>query len=166
MSDLQCAATLLLCCAGEAEYDGGAASLTLAGRNRARELGQSLRSTRVAMVYSSSLPPAVQTAELAAVAGGAVVRVRDGLREAADGESPEQVRARVTEELQGIVDLHRGETVLVVSHSGAVRSAVPQLAGNLPDDYGAAHEPAPCAVTEVAVDGDGWLVRSWAGQPV
>lgn len=166
MSDLQCAATLLVCCAGEAEYDGGAPSLTLAGRNRARELGQSLRSTRIAMVYSSGLPSAVQTAELAAAAGGAVVRVRDGLREPADDESPERVRTRIAEELQGIVDQHRGETVLVVSDSGAVPSVVPLLARNLPDDFGAAHQPGPCAVTEVAVDGDGWLVRSWAGEPV
>jgi probable phosphoglycerate mutase len=166
VSDLQCAATLLVCCAGEAEYDGGAASLTLAGRDRARKLGESLGSARIAMVYTSSEPAAVQTAELAAATGGLVVRVRDGLREARPDESPEQDRARIIEELQGIVDLHRGETVLVVSHTGAVHSVVPLLAGNLPDDFVAGHEPAPCTVTEVAVDGDGWLVRSWSGAPV
>jgi hypothetical protein len=45
-----------------------------------------------------------------------------------------------------------------------VPSVVPLLAGNLPDDLGG--DLPPCATTEVAVDGDGWLVRSWAGEPV
>lgn len=150
MSDLQCAATLLICGAGDAEDTG----LTLAARARARELGRSLRSARVSMVYCSALPAAVQTAELAAADGGLVVRVRDGLRQLG------------AEELQGIVDQHRGETVLVVSDAAAVATVVPPLAKNLPDDYGAGHDNPPCTVTEVAVDGDGWLVRSWAGRQV
>lgn len=156
MSDLQCAATLLICCAGDADDAG----LTLPARREARELGQSLGSARLSMVYSSSAPAAVQTAELAAAASGIAVRLRDGL-----GGSPE-ARDRVAEELQTIVDQHRGETVLVVSDAAAVRSVVPPLAKNLPDDYGTGHDAPPCSVTELAVDGDGWLVRSWAGRQV
>ncbi len=156
MSDLQCAATLLLCGAGESDPDG----LTLAGRRQARALGESLGAAGVAMVYSSSLPAAVQTAELAAAPGGRRVRVREGL--GGDG-SDAGVRDRIREELESIVDQHRGETVLVVGDSRAVRCVVPPLARNLPLDV---PEPAPCAVCEVAVDADGWLARSWSGETV
>jgi len=157
MSDLQCAATLLICCAGDADDAG----LTLPARGQARELGRSLGSARVSMVYSSSAPAAVQTAELAAAPSLVMVRVRDGL-----GSPSPEARHRVVEELQTIVDQHRGETVLVVSDAAAVRSVVPPLAKNLPDDYGDGHDAPPCSVTELAVDGDGWLVRSWAGRRV
>jgi 2,3-bisphosphoglycerate-dependent phosphoglycerate mutase len=82
------------------------------------------------------------------------------------GESGNEIRQRVATELEAIVDLHRGETVLVVTHGGAIRVAVPQLVLNVPDSYGTAHELENCAVVEVDADNDGWVLRSWAGQPV
>lgn len=82
------------------------------------------------------------------------------------GESGNEIRQRMAEELEAIVDLHRGETVLVVSHGGAIRVAIPQLASNVPDSYGKAHGVDRCAVIEVDADADGWVLRSWGGEPV
>lgn len=86
MSDLQCAARIILARHGEAEYEdefladrGG--SLTALGRSQARALGQRLSGERVALVVSSSLSRAVQTAELAAAELGVDVVVREGLHE-------------------------------------------------------------------------------------
>lgn len=202
MSDLQCAATLLLARHGEAEYDtvllgdvGG--SLSLTGRAQARDLGRSLRGARVSMIYCSSMARAVQTAEIIAAELGVVVRVRDDLREwsvgeyagqeyaegmydevfaswhADDltvgipgGETGAEIVRRVKDELATIVDLHRGETVLVVSHTGAIQMALPQLCSNVASDYCAGRTLSSCDVVEIAADGDGWVLRSWAGQPV
>ncbi|HET6626473.1 MAG TPA: histidine phosphatase family protein [Nocardioidaceae bacterium] len=202
MSDLQCAARLLLVRHGEAEYEteglsdaGG--SLSLTGRKQARELADTLADARVSMIYCSGLARAVQTAEIIAARLGAVVRVRDNLREwsvgeyagqpyvegmyddvlgawgAGDhdaripgGESSNEIRDRIAAELEAIVDLHRGETVLVVTHGGAIRVAVPQLAANVPDSYGTTHEVDHCAVIEADADADGWVLRSWGGVPI
>src|SRR5690242_15933176 len=60
-----------------------------------------------------------------------------------------------------IADLHRGETVLVVSHTATLQTGVPPLVG-LGEEYGAAHPVPPGAVVEVAADADGWVLRSWA----
>ena len=142
MSDLQCAATLLLADAG----DG-------------RALGRSLVDRRIAAIYTSPHPAAVRTAETAAAATGAEVSVREDLREPLD-ESGTEVRARVERELDALADLHRGETVLVVSHTGTLQAGVLPLVGR-GSEYAAAHPVPPGAVVEVAADADGWLLRSW-----
>ncbi|MDO9494638.1 MAG: histidine phosphatase family protein [Nocardioides sp.] len=77
------------------------------------------------------------------------------------GESGAEVVARVQGVLEEIVDAHRGETVLVVSHGGALRLAVPLLARL---------ESGPsrifnCATIEVEADDDGWTCRSWDPAP-
>ena len=161
MSDLQCAARLLIARTGESEdesaaFDESVRSLTMTGRKQAAELGDSRRDARISMVYSSSRVHAVQTAEIVGGRRGVVVRFRDAL----------QGTTRFADELGAVVDLHRGETVLVVTHDEVIRAAVPQLAGNVPDDYGDAHEVAPCGVIELDADADGWLLRSWSGEPV
>ncbi len=86
MSSLQCPARIFLARHGEAAYetdlvteDGG--SLTALGRRQARDLGERLRSERIARVWCSPLSRAVQTAELAAGVLGVDVVVREGLRE-------------------------------------------------------------------------------------
>jgi probable phosphoglycerate mutase len=94
VSDLLCAATLIVARHGEATYDvPGIATndggwLTPLGRKQARELGASLRDRRIAAVWCSDLARAVQTAELVAgVLGGDLpVQVRSGLREFGVGE--------------------------------------------------------------------------------
>ena len=127
MSDLQCAATLLLVRHGE--------------DHRARALGRSLRVARLAMIYTCDRPGAGETAGIVAAATTAPITVRPGL---GDG-------ALVGSELESIADLHRGETVLVVSDLRTIRTAVHRV--DLDDR----------AVVELAVDADGWVLRSWAG---
>jgi broad specificity phosphatase PhoE len=92
VSDLQCPARIVLARHGEAEYEtplllehGG--SLTMTGRAQARELGEKLRSERIAHVYASTIARAVQTAELAAAVLGVEVTLREGLAEMALGEA-------------------------------------------------------------------------------
>lgn len=202
MSDLQCAANLLIVRRAEAEFDtdrltDGGGSLTLRGREQSRALGDSLRSARVAMIYSSPMARAVQTSEIVAAVLGVPVRVREGLREfsvgdyagkppapdlvgptfgrwlAGDldatvpgGESGREVVDRFRVELETAADLHRGEHVLVVSHGGAICAAVSAVAQNIPGDYPLGRMLGYCDRVEVAVDSDGWVARSWAGQPV
>jgi broad specificity phosphatase PhoE len=111
-------------------------------------------------VYTSAAPEAVRTAEAVAAVTGVGVSVSEDLRESGD-ESGGEVRARVARELGAIADLHRGETVLVVSHTATLQTGVPPLVG-LGEEYGAAHPVPPGAVVEVAADADGWVLRSWA----
>jgi probable phosphoglycerate mutase len=86
VSDVHCPARFVVARHAEAEYErpetgvsGG--SLTLLGRSQARDLGERLRSARVAAVVSSGLSRSVQTAEIAAGVLGLPVTVRDGLAE-------------------------------------------------------------------------------------
>lgn len=170
MSDLQCAATLLIARHGEAEsvsspFDDSGGGLTPAGRDQSRELGRSLRDRRVSIIYSSPVASAVQTAEIVADELGVIIRVHEDLREVS-GESGEEVVERMRGELDAAADLHRGETVLMVGHAGAICAAVPQLASNVPEDYTEARPLGHGALVEVAVDADGCVVRSWAHEPV
>ena len=117
MSDLQCAATLLLVQHRVSESES-------------RRLGRSLRSARLAAIYTAGSAEATRTAGIVGDETGVRVAVLD---QALDRSA----------ELEGIADLHRGETVLVV--------APLDLAGG--------------AVVEVTVDADGWVMRSWDGDP-
>ncbi len=92
MSDLFCAATLVVARHGEAEYeepdlasdDGG--SLTLRGREQSRQLAASLTDRRIAAIWCSDMARAVQTAEIVAAALGLPVRVCPGLRKFSVGD--------------------------------------------------------------------------------
>ena len=91
MSDVHCPARIIVARHGEAEYEtpsmnatGG--SLTTLGRAQARDLGERLRSERVAAVYCSELSRAVQTAEIAAAVLGLPVSVRERLHEFPAGD--------------------------------------------------------------------------------
>lgn len=197
MSDLQCAATLLVARHGEAEYEtallsdaGG--SLTAQGREQSRALGSRLRERHVSCVYCSPLARAVQTAELAAGVLGVGVGVREDLRELSVGAyagRPEQpdpfaetfaawrdgdleatypggepavdVVRRMREALESVADLHRGETVLVISHGGVLALTLPRLLSNLRNDHGHGNAPASCEPVEIAVDADDWTCVRW-----
>ena len=84
----------------------------------------------------------------------------------AGGESGAEVVARFDAVLSEIADAHRGESVLVVSHGGVICMTLPILASNLAPAH--AHElPLPnCAIVGMEADTDGWLARSWNGEPV
>jgi probable phosphoglycerate mutase len=91
VSDVHCPARIIVARHGEAEYEtpemnatGG--SLTALGREQSRELGERLRSEKVAAVMCSELSRAVQTAEIAAAVLGLPVRVRERLQEFPAGD--------------------------------------------------------------------------------
>ncbi|WP_310961782.1 histidine phosphatase family protein [Nocardioides terrisoli] len=91
MSDLFCAATLVVARHADAEYvetwfsdEGG--TLTTLGRKQALELGDSLASARISRVWCSDSSRAVQTAELAASRLGTGVVARKELREIGIGD--------------------------------------------------------------------------------
>ena len=203
MSDLQCPATLLIARHGDAEYAlGGVMSdeggwLTDLGRAQVGELAKTLRSRRIAAVYSSRMERAVESADLAAAGLGVRRLVTEGLEEPSvgelagvsfqdprahqvfdawlqghldagypGGEDGHTVVKRFKEALEEIADSHRGETVLVFSHSGVMSLVVPRLSVNARNDLAAQRLPPSCALAEVEVDADGWRVLSWPGIPV
>jgi len=167
--------------------EGG--SLTRTGREQAAALAARLTGRRVAHVWTSTLSRAVQTAEIAAAALGVGVTTRLGLREFEIGdaagsraedpfaktydrwlagdldarmpgaETGHQIVERFRGVLEEIVDQHRGETVLVVSHGGVIRMALPLMLTRDP-----AHPPAAldnCACVEAEVDADEWICTTW-----
>ena len=68
---------------------------------------------------------------------------------------------RVGQALEGLADLHRGETVVVVSHGGAMSLALPWLADNVRDDRARGSGIPNCGLVELEGDGDGWRLLSW-----
>jgi 2,3-bisphosphoglycerate-dependent phosphoglycerate mutase len=143
--------TLLLARHGETDWNRelrvqgtSDTELNALGRSQAAELAQQLADTPLDAIYSSDLSRARETAEIVAVTTGHEVRVDPGLRERDfgswegltreeidarfadheqhDGETYEQVRARVLATAHRIVAAHPGETVLVVSHGGALNA--------------------------------------------
>jgi 2,3-bisphosphoglycerate-dependent phosphoglycerate mutase len=91
VSDVHCPARIIVARHGETEYEtpemnatGG--SLTMQGRKQAHDLGERLRSEKVAAVMCSELSRAVQTAEIAAGVLGLPVRVRERLHEFPAGD--------------------------------------------------------------------------------
>jgi len=75
----------------------------------------------------------------------------------AGGESGAEVVSRVRGALDEIADAHRGETVLVVSNSGALRLSVPLLAQLDVTPSRLAH----CSTIEVVIDDDDRVCRLW-----
>ncbi|MDZ5662509.1 histidine phosphatase family protein [Nocardioides sp. zg-1308] len=81
-------------------------------------------------------------------------------------ESGHEVAARYEAVLLEIADEHRGEAVLVVSHGGVMRLALPALARNLTPGHARGLPLDSCDVVALDADADGWLVRSWADRPL
>ena len=80
------------------------------------------------------------------------------------GESGSQVVDRMCGVLEEAADRCRGEAVLVISHGGAICTAIPNLARNLGRRFPLSRPLANCDVIELAADADGWVARSWAGE--
>jgi 2,3-bisphosphoglycerate-dependent phosphoglycerate mutase len=78
-------------------------------------------------------------------------------------EDGHAVVQRFTEALEQVADTHRGETVLVFTHSAVMSLVIPRLAVNVRNDLAAQHPPPSCAPVEVEVDAEGWRVVSWPG---
>ena len=143
MSDLQCPATMLIARHGDAD--------------QVRVLVEQVRPRRVAAVYSSRMDRAVESAELAASELGVRSAAVDGLQESS-GELAVAVLKRFTKAIEEIADVHRGETVLVFTHSGAMSLVIPRLSVNMRNDTAAQRIPHHCAPVEVEVNADGWRV--------
>jgi len=65
--------------------------------------------------------------------------------------------------LDVIADRHRGETVLVFTHGGAMSLAIPRLSANLRNDPAAQRFLPSCVAAEIEIDADGWRVLTWPG---
>ncbi|GGD17878.1 hypothetical protein GCM10007231_16170 [Nocardioides daphniae] len=94
-------------------------------------------------------------AAVAATTGGPVV-VRTELSPVGDGERGEDVVHRLREVLQEAADLHRGEAVVLVTHTGPLEVGLPRLARM-------AVRPHPLAawgLVELEVDEE-WWCRAW-----
>ncbi|HEY5181732.1 MAG TPA: histidine phosphatase family protein [Dermatophilaceae bacterium] len=62
-----------------------------------------------------------------------------------------------------IADSHRGETVLVFTHGGAMSLAIPRLSVNLRNGLAVQRFLPHCVAAEIEVDADGWRVVTWPG---
>ena len=80
------------------------------------------------------------------------------------GESGTELAARVRTVLEEVAGGHEGESVLVISHGGAMSVGLPALAANLPRPLVKVHQLLNCEVVELAVDGDDWRAIRWADQ--
>ena len=119
------------------------------GRAQAKELAKQIENERFAAVYASDLVRAKETAEIATAGTGLPVRELVDLRERhfgtwegltdgvihsrfpqsrtgpwGDGETIEEMSARVVAALRVIAAEHRGENVLVTTHGGPIRAAL------------------------------------------
>jgi len=81
-------------------------------------------------------------------------------------ESGAEVIDRMSTELELVADQHRGESALVVSHGGAICTAVPALARNLSSRFAESRPLPNTGVVELEADGDGWRAVSWCGEAV
>jgi 2,3-bisphosphoglycerate-dependent phosphoglycerate mutase len=81
-------------------------------------------------------------------------------------ESGREVVDRVRAELELVADQHRGESALVISHGGAICTAVPALARNLTSRFPESHAIPNTGVVELEADADGWHAVSWCGEPI
>jgi probable phosphoglycerate mutase len=77
-----------------------------------------------------------------------------------DGESLSAMQARVVEALDGVVEAHPGQTIVVVSHADPIKSALAHYAGIHLDHFQRLHvSPASVSVVEIS-DGGVLLVKT------
>jgi 2,3-bisphosphoglycerate-dependent phosphoglycerate mutase len=171
--------TLLLARHGETDWNRelriqGSSDIDLneLGREQARALATELADVELDAVYASDLARARATAEAVAAARGLEVRLDARLRERSfgswegltrediaelpegsrhDGESDEEVRARVLEAIEEIARAHPGRQVLVVSHGGALNTLWHHALGVRVERW------ENCAVYKLAVSDNGYV---------
>ena len=171
--------TLLLARHGETDWNRelriqGSSDIELneLGRQQAQFLAQELTDIELDAIYSSDLSRAKATAAAVAATHGLDVNVDPRLRERSfgswegltreditalpegsrhDGESDEEVRARVLAAVEEIAVNHPGEQVLIVSHGGALNTLWHHALGVRVERW------ANCAVYKLAVRDDGFV---------
>ncbi len=82
------------------------------------------------------------------------------------GESGREIADRMARALGRVVADHAGNTVVVVSHGGAIAVGVTDLCANVDAAFAADHLLANCATVELVHDSSGWRCVSWAGVPL
>ena len=171
--------TLLLARHGETDWNRelriqGSSDIGLneLGRRQAQFLAQELTDVELDAIYSSDLSRARATAAAVAATHGLEVNLDPRLRERSfgswegltredistfpagsrhDGESDDEVRARVLAAVQEIAANHRGQQVLVVSHGGALNTLWHHALGVRVERW------ANCAVYKLALGDDGFV---------
>ena len=78
-------------------------------------------------------------------------------------EDGHAVVTRFKRAIDEIADSHRGETVLIFTHGGAMSLAIPRLSVNLRNDLAVQQFLPNCVAAEIEVDADGWRVVTWPG---
>lgn len=155
------------------------APLTVRGRQQAIEAAQTLAAEPVTRIYSSTALRARQTAALLATTLGLPTTAMPELVETTctadvlrvwvidqnlgqrgtDGETGQQVVARVTAAFQQIASAHPGETVAVVGHVASLTVALGRLCSLGSGVWGT---PLPHARPFlVAWDGQAWHCPTW-----
>ena len=90
--------------------------------------------------------------------------LRGALAAACPGaEDGHAVVTRFKGAIDEIADSHRGETVLVFTHGGAMSLAIPRLSVNLRNGLVVQRFLPHCVAAEIEVDADGWRVVTWPG---
>ena len=79
------------------------------------------------------------------------------------GETGQQIVDRMRTALDSVADRHEGETVVVVSHGGAMAVGIQWLCDNLDALFVSQHILANCELVELRRDADGWRCDVWAG---
>ena len=155
------------------------APLTARGRHQAIEAAQTLAAEPITRIYSSTALRARQTAALLATAPGLRITAMPELVEVrctaevlrawvieqnlgqrmADGETGQQVVARMTAAFQKIASAHPGETVAVVGHVASLTVALGRLCSLGSGVWGT---PLPHARPFlVEWDGQAWHCSTW-----
>jgi 2,3-bisphosphoglycerate-dependent phosphoglycerate mutase len=82
------------------------------------------------------------------------------------GESGTELAARVRAVLEEVAGSHPGESVLVISHGGAMGVGLPALAANLPSDIIRLHPLPNCGVVELTAQSADWRAVRWLDRAV
>jgi probable phosphoglycerate mutase len=82
------------------------------------------------------------------------------------GESGREVVDRFAAAVGEIADLHRGQTVAVVSHGGTLSLGATVLCANLAPVLVRDHPLDHCARVVVEYDGEAWRALSWGALPL
>ncbi len=79
------------------------------------------------------------------------------------GETGQQIVDRMRAALDDVADRHEGETVVVVSHGGAMAVGIQWLCDNLDALFVSQHILSNCELVELRRGDDGWHCEVWAG---
>jgi hypothetical protein len=151
MSDLQCPATFVVVPVDTLGEGWRGEVAALAGR---------LWDRRVAAVYGATTAPAVAVSAALADGLGLPSHPLAEPPSPPSGPADGTAVARCRIALEGLADLHRGETVLVVADRQVLE---PALAALVRRGLGAGQGPASYRAVTLEVDGDGWRLVDRSG---